>query len=59
VNCSKRCRNLLRQLQKPEELSLLREEYRSYLGDKLPVLALGIKTAGTVYGLDYGTVEAS
>jgi len=54
-----RCRNLYRQCQKPEELSLLREEYRSYLGDKRPVLALGIKAAGTVYGLEYGTVEAS
>ncbi|MCK4991045.1 MAG: hypothetical protein KAS29_11185 [Bacteroidales bacterium] len=54
-----RCRNLHRQCQKPEELSLLREKYRSYLGDKLLVLALGAQTAGTVYGLDYGTVEAS
>ena len=34
VNCLKRCRNLYRQWQKPKELSLLREEYRSYLGDK-------------------------
>jgi hypothetical protein len=59
VNCPMRCRNLYRQCQKPEELNLLREEYRRYLGDKLPVLALGIQAAGTVYGLEYGTVEAS
>ncbi len=33
------------------------EDYRSYPEDKLPVLALGIKAAGLVYVLDYGTVE--
>ena len=59
MNCSKRCRNLHRQCQKPGELSLPREEYRSYLGDKWPVPALDTQTAGTAYGLDYGTVEAS
>ena len=59
MNCPMRCRNLFRQCQKPGELSLSRDKYRGYLRDKLPVLALGIKAAGTVYRLEYGTVEAS
>jgi hypothetical protein len=48
-----------RQCQKPGDPSLPREEYRGYLREKLPVLALGIKAAGIVYRLDYGTVEAT
>ena len=59
MNCPMRCRNLYRQCQKPGELSLSRDKYRGYLRDKLPVLSLGIKAAGTVYRLEYGTVEAS
>jgi len=56
---SMRCRNLYRQCQKPREPSLLRDKYRNYLRDKLPVLTLGIEAAGIVYRLVYGTVEAS
>jgi hypothetical protein len=49
----------VRQCQKPGGPSLSRDEYRGYLREKLPVLALGIKAAGIVYRLDYGTVEAT
>jgi hypothetical protein len=48
-----------RQCQKPGRLSSPRDECRGYLREKLPALALGIKAAGLVYGLGYGTVEAT
>ena len=47
-----------RQCQKPGCLSSLWDE-RGYLREKLPALALGIKAAGTVYGLGHGTGEAT
>ena len=50
---------LHRQCQKPGRLSSPREECRGYLREKLPALTLGIKAAGLVYGLGYGTVEAT
>ena len=50
---------LYRQCQKPGCLNPLRDECRSYLREKVPALALGIQAAGLVYGLDYGTVEAT
>jgi len=53
-----RYRNLSRQRQKSGFLSLPGDEYRGNLGDILPVLALGIKVAGLIHGLVYGTGEA-
>ena len=38
----------VRQCQKPGCLSSPRDEWRGYLREKLPVLALGIKAAGLV-----------
>jgi hypothetical protein len=54
-----RCRKIHRQCQKPGEHSLLRDKCRGYLGDRWLALALGIKAAGLVYGLIYGTVETT
>lgn len=50
---------LHRQCQKPGCLNSLRDECRNYLRENVPALALGIKAAGLVYGLGYGTVEAT
>ena len=53
-----RYRNLSRQYQKTGFLSLPGDKHRGNLGDIWPVLVLGIKAAGIIWGLDYGTGEA-
>jgi hypothetical protein len=53
-----RYRNSSKQRQKPGFLSLPEDKHRGNLGDILPVLALGIKAAGLIKGLGYGTGEA-